>query len=133
MLVARYNARDCSIMVDGVYITGLGEEMVNFEKDEALFEAVVGACGDVIKNETNNDLHTLTLTVQPTSPQFGYLLDLKKRAESFPVWVINKQLGVRFGGTMANVIESPGLSLGATAEDVEITFCVFDGVLESTK
>lgn len=132
MVVARYNAKDCAVMIDGTYITGLGEDMVSFEKEEAFFDTVVGAQGDVIKSEINNDIHTLTLAVQPTSPQMGFLLGLQKRAETFPVWVINKTLGVRLGGTMANIQEAPELSLGAEAEDVEFTFCVFDGLMEMT-
>lgn len=132
MAVTRYNAKDCTVLVDGTYITGLGEDMISWEKDEAYFEPVVGAQGDIVKSEINNDIHTLTVIVQPTSPQLGFLLDLAKRSEPFPVWVANKVLGVRVGGSMANVMEAPEIALGSTAEDVEFTFCVFDGVTEAT-
>lgn len=125
--VTRYNAKDCTVMVDDVYITGLGEDMISWEKDEPFFETSVGAQGDIVKNEINNTLHTLTITVQPTSPQLPYLLSLKGRADTFPVWVINKSLGIRAGGTKANIIEMPEISLGAEAEDIEIVICVFDG------
>lgn len=131
--VTRYNAKDCVVTVDGVYITGLGEDMISWEKEEQYFEPVVGAQGDVIKSEINNDIHNLTLTVQPTSPQLGYLLSLAKRQAAFPVWVINKALGIRLGGTMANIMEAPEIALGSEAEDIEIGFCVFDGITEATK
>ena len=125
--ISRYNALDCIVAVDSVNITGLGEDMISWEKEEAYFEAVVGAQGDVIKSEINNSIHNLTITVQPTSPQFGYLLSLKDRQEPFPIWVINKPLGIRVGGEQANVMEAPEIALGATAEDCEFTFAVFDG------
>lgn len=127
MNISRYNAKDCSVIIDGVYITGLGEDMISWEKEEAFFETVVGAQGDVVKSEINNSLHTLTVTVQPTSPQLAYLLALRKRNEAFPVWVVNKPLGLRLGGTKANISEMPEIALGAEAEDVEIAFTVFDG------
>ena len=125
--VTRYNAKDCSIVVDGVFITGLGEDMISWEKEEAYFEPVVGAQGDIVKSEINNSIHNLTLTVQITSPQTQYLLALKDRTDPFPVWVINKSLGIRVGGEQANVAEAPEISLGAEAEDLEFTFVVFDG------
>lgn len=126
-LISRYNALDCTIMVDGVFITGLGENMVSWEKQEPYFEPSVGAQGDVIKNETNNDLHTLTIGIQITSPQYGYLMELAKRKDPFPVWVANKSIGITVGGTMASVQEAPNVSLGQSAEDAEIVFLVFDG------
>lgn len=127
MAVTRYNAKDCTVMIDGVFITGLGEDMINWEKDEPYFETSVGAQGDVVKNEVNNDLHTLTVSVQQTSPQYGYLLELSKRTDPFPVWVSNKPLGVTVGGTQANVAEAPSVALNAAAEDGQFSFTVFDG------
>lgn len=130
--ITRYDAKDCTVMVDGVYVTGLGEDMVTFEKEENYFEAVVGAQGDVVKSIINNDIHTLTITVQPTSPQKGFLMSLSKRSETFPIWVVNKALGEKFGGTQANVQTAPSVERGATAADMEFTFCVFDGVVDFT-
>ena len=132
MVVTSYNAKDCTVTVDGVFITQLGEDMVSFEKEEAYFEPVVGAQGDVVKSEINNSLHTLTLTIQPTSPQKAFLLGKLGTRDTFPVWVTNKALGERFGGTMAAIQEMPEIARGAEAEDMEFTFCVFDGVVEVT-
>lgn len=127
MEIGRYNAKDCSIIVNSMHITGLGEDMISWSKDEAYFETVVGAQGDIVKSEINNTLHTLKITVQPTCPQLGNLLELQGTQETFPVWVINKALGLKVGGSMASVMEAPEISLGSSAEDMEFTFCVFDG------
>lgn len=131
MNVTRYNAKDCTITVDGVFITQLGEDMVSFEKEEAYFEPVVGAQGDIVKSEINNSIYTLTLTIQPTSPQKAFLLNKLGSTETFPIWVVNKSLGERFGGSMAAIQEMPSISRGSEAEDMEFTFCVFDGVVEA--
>lgn len=129
--ITRYNAKDCSITIDGVFITGLGENMISFEKEEAFFNSTVGAQGDIIKSEINNSIYNLTLTVQPTSPQLPYLLKLMGQSSTFSIWVTNKTLGMRMGGSEANIAEMPSIELGAEASDIEITITVFDGVLES--
>lgn len=132
MALTRYNAKDCTITVDNVFITQLGEDMVSGEKDEDYFSPAVGAQGDVIKNEINNDLGQVTITVQATCPQRSYLMSLAKRQEPFPVWVSNKSLGERFGGSLANLLTAPSKSWGAEAEDCEFVFQVFDYTVEAT-
>lgn len=131
MAVTRYNAKDCTITVDGTYITGLGEDMVTGEKDEDFFTPVVGAQGDIIKSDINDTLGEVTIVVQVTSPQKAFLLSLANREEPFPLWVTNKSLGERFGGTMANLLTLPEMSRGAEAEDMEFVFKVFDYVVEA--
>jgi hypothetical protein len=131
MAVTRYNAKDCTVTIDNVYITGLGEDMVSGEKDEDYFTPVVGAQGDIIKSEINNSLGQVTVTVQITSPQKAFLLGLASRQEPFPLWVTNKALGERFGGTMANLLTAPEMARGAEAEDMEFVFQVFDYTVEA--
>lgn len=126
MALTRYNAKDCTITVDDIFITGLSEDMVSGEKDEDYFSSAVGAHGDIIKNEINNDLGQVTITIQPTSPQKAFLMGLKKRTEPFPVWVTNKALGERFGGSQANLLSCPSMDRGAEASDMEFVFQVFD-------
>lgn len=128
MKVAKYNAKDTVITVDGVYLTGLAEDFVTGSKDEDYFSAEVGAQGDVLKNEINNDLGTVEVTVQSTSPQVPFLKSLKKRSEPFPVWCSNKLLGERFGGTSANLKSDPEVSRGASCDNLTFTFQVFDYV-----
>jgi hypothetical protein len=132
MLVASYDAKDTSIIVDGTYITGLGEDMVSAEKEEDFFSTSVGAQGDIVKSEINNTLGTMSIFVQPTSPSKNFLLKLAKRKEPFSVWAVNKKLGERFGGTKANLLTFPEIARGAEAEDMEFTFQIFDLTVEAT-
>lgn len=126
MNVATYDAKDTTVIIDGTYITGFGEDMITAEKEEDLFTPSVGAQGDVVKSITNNNLGTVAVTVQRTSPSKAFLMGLAKRTEPFPIWVINKKLGERVGGTMANLLTCPEFTSGAEAEDMEFTFQVFD-------
>ena len=128
--VTRYNANECSVSVNGFYITQLGESMVSWSKDEAYSERSVGALGDVVISEINNKIHTLTLTVQATSPQLKELFALAGSSELVPVWVSNESMGVSFGGEKAYIEEAPEISFGTTAEDFEFTFVVIDGVTD---
>lgn len=129
--ITRYNAKDCVVMVDSVYITGLGEDMVTGSKEEDFYEPSVGAQGDTIACEINNTLGEVTIVVQPTSPQKAFLMDLAGANDFVPVWVVNKALGERFGGSKAKLKSFPEMSRGATAEDMEFVFGVFDFVVES--
>ena len=124
---ARYNAKESVVTVDGVYITGLSEDFWSFEKQEALAENAVGAQGDVVRSEINNDLWDATITVQATSPQASFLRSLKNRTEPFSIWNINKALGVKEGGSMALMTEAPSDEQGAAVGDLEFVFTVYDG------
>ena len=126
-MFSRYNAKDTYISVDDVDITGLGEEMWNFEKEEDFAEDTVGAQGDVVRNEINNPIYKATIVVQRTSPQAGFLLSLKNRTTPFSVWMINKALNLKEGGATAMLSTAPATSLGASAEDLEFVFTVYDG------
>lgn len=130
MNVNTYNPKDTTITIDGVYITGLGEDMVGFEFDEERFESVTGAQGDVVVNETNNNLATMTLTIQATSPQYAMCLDYARKGTTFPVWGVNKNVGERFGGTKARFKNPAAVAYGTSLEDREFQIQVFDGVIE---
>ena len=130
MIVGNYNAKNTTVMVDGVYITGLGEDMVTGEKDEDFFETSVGAQGDVLKSTINNQLGTITVSVQATSPQRKFLLSLARRTDPFPIWCCDKVLNERMGGTMAILKTFPEFSRGSEAEDMEFVFQVFDFTVE---
>ena len=126
----RYNPNDVSVTIDGIYITGLGEDMISFEFDEERFEARVGAQGDVVINETNNKLATMTLTIQASSPQYKTLLQYAKNGTVFPVWAVNKSIGERCGGTKARFKNPASVSYGAELEDRELEIAIFDGCVE---
>ena len=132
MLLSTYDAKDTSIVVDGTYITGLGEDMISVEKEEDFFTPSVGAQGDVVKSQINNSLGTISIFVQPTSPSKAFLLGLAKRIDPFPIWVVNKKLGERMGGTMANLKSFPEIARGAEAEDMEFVFQIFDLNVETS-
>lgn len=131
MAMTQYDAKDCTIVVNNVYITGLAEEMVTGEKDEEMFSTSVGAQGDVVVNETNNTLGTITLTVQGTSPQKGMLIDLARAGTVFPIWVTNSNIGERFGGSQARIKNYPSLEHGAELADREFEIQVFDYDVQS--
>lgn len=131
-MLTQYNAKDCVITVGDVYITGLGETMVTGEKDEEFFSTTVGALGDVVVNENNNPLGTITLTVQSTSPQKAFLIDLAKSRTIFPIWVVNKSIGERMGGNQASIKKYPSMEQGKEAGDREFEIQVFDYDVSAT-
>lgn len=126
MDVKLYNPKDCVVTVGGVYITGLGEDMVSGEKDEDNFSPSVGAQGDVVVNVSNNQLGTITLTVQGTSPQKDYLMGLAKAQTMFDIWVINKSINEKMGGSKAMMKKPPTLEQGTELADREFEIQVFD-------
>ncbi len=130
MAVKQYDPKDCVITVGGVYITGLGEDMVSCGKDEDNFSTSVGAQGDVVVNKSHNRLGTITITVQGTSPQKSYLLGLANSGRMFDVWVINKSIGEKCGGSRAMMKKPPDLEQGAELADREFEIQVFDYTAE---
>lgn len=129
-----YDAADVSLVVgpkgSTFNVTGFGEDMITWEKQEAFFEPSVGAQGDVVVNETNNNLYDLTITLQSTSPALKKLYKYMQNKTEISVKGTNKKLGVKFGGSAARVVEAPELSFGAEAEDVEVKITVFNGYTE---
>lgn len=121
-----YNAKDCVITVDGIVITGFGDEMVTGEKQEDLFETEVGAQGDIVLNEKNNPLGTIKLTTLANSPQKPMLIRYANTGKEFSIWVVNKSLGEKMGGTKARVKKQPDAAQGATVGNREFTIEVFD-------
>jgi len=125
-MVTSYNAKDVSIVWDNTTVTGLGEDMVTGEKDEEMFSPAVGAQGDVIVNETNDPLGTVTLTLQATSPHYNRLIADAKAGKTAPLWVKNKALGRSFGGNYARIKNYPEQEYSNEASDGEFEFAVFD-------
>lgn len=125
-MVTRYNAKECSVEVDDVFITQFGEDMVECEYDEELYEAETGAQGDVIANEKNEPIGTIKVIVQATCPQKSFLNSLKNRTEPFKIWVNLTGLNERMGGNQAKLKKLPSLKRGKTADVLEYEFGVFD-------
>lgn len=131
MLFTQYNAKDCTVTVGETFITGLGEDMVTGSKDEEMFSTTVGAQGDIVMNETNNTLGTITLTLQGGSPHKRMMIEYAKNGTTFPIWCANKSIGERFGGTKARIKNYPELAQGTELEDREFEIQVFDYTVEN--
>lgn len=130
MATTQWNAKDCTVMWDGINITGLGEDMITGEKDEEFFSSTVGAQGDVVINEINNDLGTITVTVQGTCPQKAKLIADAKAGKVAPLWVNNAGIGEKIGGSKARIKNYPSLEYGQELADREFEFQVFDYTVE---
>lgn len=126
-MITSYNAKDTTVEVAGVFITGLAEEFWSFAKREAIADDSVGAKGDVVRNVKNDPIWDAELTVQATSPQANFLMGLKNRTEAFPIWCTSNSLGRREGGTLAMMNETTEDSLGTEAGELTFKFSVYDG------
>ena len=127
----QYNAKDTVVTIDNFYVTGLGEDFITGERQENFFEPAVGAQGDIVENEINNSLGTITLSVQATSPQLATLREYARSGRHFAIWVTNKAIGERFGGTDARITNFPSLEYGAEIAEREINITVFDYDVEN--
>lgn len=128
MIIASYDAKNVSVTVDGVFITGFAEgSFVEAEKTENTFEASVGAQGDVGISEINNPLGTITLTVQQTSPSLAYLKLLAISKKIVPIWVISSNdVYEKVGGTQARVVKPAGSTFSNNIESRAFEIQVFD-------
>lgn len=119
-----YNAKDIALLINNVNITGLGETMITCEKDEEFFTTSVGAQGDVVKSVTNNNLGTITVTINYTCPQRSMLINLAKAGTEFPVWLTSPNESV--GGSRASFKNYPTIEYEAEAPEMEFEIQVFD-------
>ncbi|MDH6674464.1 hypothetical protein M2277_005160 [Paenibacillus sp. LBL] len=88
MSVKTYDPNDLTVVVNGTYLTGFSEDMIEFEKDEDNYETKVGAQGDVVRSKVNNPLATMSITLLSTSPQVAMLDGLAKSGDLVPVSMI---------------------------------------------
>lgn len=123
-----YDAKNVTVTVDGVYITGFAEgTFVDASKDDDMIDTSVGAQGDVGVSENNSKLGTITITLQQTSPSVNFLNRLANSKKVVPVYVISNN-GVKevIGGTQARVINPAGATFSDAIESREYEFRVFD-------
>ena len=125
-MYSTYNAKDWAASFDGVNITGFSEEIANGKKDEDFFTPSVGAQGDVVSSEINNDLGEVTITLQRTSPSVPYLKNCARKGVTAPLWCNNLKLKETFGGELARIKNYPEIVAAAEAEDLKFVFAVFD-------
>lgn len=120
MSVTTYDPSDLTVVVNGVYLTGFSEDMVEFEKDEDGYETKVGAQGDVVRSKINNPLHTLSITLLSSSPQVSMLDKLAKSGKMVPASIIyNGEPKETVTVTEAYVKKPAARSYGSEAEDRE--------------
>ncbi|MUG24769.1 DUF3277 family protein [Paenibacillus macerans] len=127
MATSTYDPKDVTVQVDGVFITGFSEDMIEIDKDEERYSVKVGAQGDVLRSKVNNPLATITMTLQPDSPQVSFLTELARTGRIVPISVI-------YAGepketttvTEAFLKKEPTRTYGSEAEDREFEFQCLD-------
>lgn len=123
-----YNAKDTTVIADGVFATGFAEDKIEFEPNEDGFEYEFGADGDVIVSESNDTSATVTITLQATSPSNKHFMNLLRQKRFFPLWAVSKrgELTEKAGGNKCRILKAPTGTLGTTAEPREYKIVVFD-------
>lgn len=104
-MVTTYDAKDVSVIVNGVYLTGFADgTFVSYSKDEENFAVSIGAQGDAARAKVNNPLGTITVTLQQTSPQVSMMNNLARSGKLIEARVIHKGSNTqKVGGTQCFV------------------------------
>lgn len=131
MNFATYDPKGWNVEIAGVTITSIAEGGVTWEKNEANGEAKWGLVNDAIWNVTNNSSYKLTVSIMRHCPQKEFIMSLFKKTTPFAVSASHKELGERFGGTMALFEEEPSFEGSSEAGDLELSLYVFDGKTEN--
>lgn len=127
MATSTYDPKDVTMQVDGVFVTGFSEDMIEIDKDEERFTVKVGAQGDVLRSKVNNPLATITLTLQPDSPQVPFITELARSGKLFPITVIYAgEQKETTTVTEAFVKKEPTRTYGSEAEDREFEIQCLD-------
>lgn len=126
IIVRRYNPKENTVTFGGYYITGFAEDMVTASKDNEFFSTSVGAQGDVVINESNDQLGTVSIVLQATSPSKKVLIDAARSRKIAPLWIENDSIGTKVGGAYAQIKNFPENALAAEAGNVTFEFAVFD-------
>lgn len=131
-MVTSYDAKDVSVIVGGVYLTGFAEgTFVSYEKTEDNFALSVGSMGDVARAKVNNPLGTITVTLQQTSPQVQYLNNLAKSGKIVETRVIHKGSNTeKVGGTQCFVLKEAAGEFSNEISSREFTIQIMDFSVE---
>jgi hypothetical protein len=131
MATKTYDPKSVTITVNGVYITGLGESMVEISKDENNYDTKVGAQGDTVRTKINNQLGTIKITLQQTSPQLAYLDKLANSGTLIPISIISANDPKETTSVTEAFVKKPAdRKYGKDAEDREYEFQALDLKLE---
>lgn len=122
-----YDPKDCVTTIDNSFIlSGYASDMITADKDNDLVSFEEGAQGDVVANVSNSTLGTITITLQATSPCNAQMMKYAKNRTVFSIWVANKTLGERMGGTNAMITKYPSFAQGSTVGNRAYTIKVVD-------
>jgi len=130
MKTATYDAKGVSVIVNGVYLTGFSESMVEVEKDEDGYETKVGAQGDAIRTKVNSQLGTIKVTLLQTSPQVAFLDKLANTGEMVAISVTSSGPPKETSSATEAFVKKPASrTYGKDAEDREYEFQCIDLVM----
>ena len=127
-MVTSYDAKDVSVIVNGVYLTGFADgTFVSYSKDEEQFSTTVGALGDVARAKVNNPLGTITVTLQQTSPQVSMMNNLAKSGKLVEARIIHKGSNTqKVGGTQCFIKKPADGEFSNEISNRELEIAVLD-------
>ena len=127
-MVTSYDAKDVSVIVNGVYLTGFADgTFVSYEKTEDRWSISTGSMGDTARAKVNNPLGTITVTLQQTSPQVSMLNNLAKSGKLVEAGVIHKGSNTeKVGGTQCFILKEASGEYGSEISNREFTIQVLD-------
>lgn len=127
-MVTSYDAKDVSVIVNGIYLTGFADgTFVSYEKTEDRWAISTGSMGDTARAKVNNPLGTITVTLQQTSPQVSMLNNLAKSGKLVEARVIHKGSNTeKIGGTQCFVMKEASGEYGSEISNREFTIQVLD-------
>lgn len=127
-VVGTYDARNVTTTVNGVFLTGYADSsFVKCTKDNDNFEATASAQGDVGVSINGDNLGTIEITLNQTSPSIPYLTQLANSRTMFPIWVTsNNQVKEVHGGTKAMIKKVADAEYGKSISPRVYTIQVFD-------
>lgn len=131
-MVTSYDAKDVSVIVGGVYLTGFADgTFVSYEKTEDNYAISVGAQGDPARAKVNNPLGTITVTLQQTSPQVSYLNNLARSGKIIEARVIHKGSNTeKIGGTQCFILKEAAGEFSNEISSREFTIQIMDYSVE---
>lgn len=127
-MVTSYDAKDVSVIVNGVYLTGFADgTFVSYEKTEDRWTISTGSMGDTARAKVNNPLGTITVTLQQTSPQVQMLNNLAKSGKLVEARVIHKGTNTeKIGGTQCFILKEAAGEFSNEISNREFTIQVLD-------
>jgi hypothetical protein len=125
MAITTYDARNVSVSVGGVIITGFADgTFVECDTPSERHNTVVGAQGEVSVGVINDPRGTIKITLKQTSASLAYLTGIAKSIT--PVAIHVAGAGETVSGSQAKCKKLPAKSFGKDIGDRSFEFEVFD-------